>query len=331
MDATSNASVTGNWGPLVTPSQQQNPIFADIRPMVTLLDSAPPQGLPNVTLQPTQGGLVLSQEEKTIADVERLASLCNDSIKGQTMEGNPSKDPNKNPNKISKTRPFGNKGSDFPPSSGATNESRPDSCACLVDLCKVNMDNLKRLLYTLRPILFSKRSLLGTILGNPCEGDSQLFFISEGGSQQQASTRVEGSSICSKMSIEKLDSIVSNLMLNPVPFATHFVVISLLQMSHSKVSDVVRTFLDCSPNPEISLLNVIGCRDFEPGIIETAVTYRRFLGSVVRQLSFCLSKESNVDPKYCHKIGRYSKMKMIDEDERTMESIRFEHNSSVID
>lgn len=276
--------------------------------MMTILDSTPPQGLPSVTIQPVAAGQINGHYERTLADVERLASMDSDAVRGACGGDG------KRPGVIA--RAYETKGNDSTVSAGAS----PAICICpIAELSKINRGNLKKLLSILPTLLHSKASLLGTIFGNPYEGP----LCTPCKASQQGR---DNNSLPYKISIEKLDAVVGSLMLNPVPFASRYLVRTLLQTlstpNASKNSEILRSYFNYTPNPELDLLRMISDHSGSGEAVEVAATYRRFLGSVVRQLSFCLSKDDNVDPKYCHKIGRYAKVKVKNDDERTMESIR---------
>ena len=254
--------------------------------------------------------MTASQNERTFADVERLASMDNYS-KSRPLSAD------KNPNRNIETRKATSSGTSIVPK-----VILDGGCVCLGSGTVVDTENIKRQICALSHLLRSRASVLGTIFGNLYEGESQFCSPREGGSEQQES--VERSSQLSKISIEKLDSIVANLMTNPAPFVTRLFVRTFLQMSPSTstMCEMLRTYTSCMAKPKINLWSAMRHFDVEMGPVEIATTYRRFLGSVVRQLSLCLSKESSFDPRYCYKLGRYGKLKPKTDDERTIESIR---------
>ena len=279
------------------------------------MDSAPPQGLPSATLQPTAADKAISNDARTLAEIEKLASMGNNHAKTQTVF---SADKN-----LTDSLGTGKYESRAVPENSASfaNVNLSSDCECC-NFRRVNSENLKRLFTVVPILLHSKDALFATIFGDLCRGGSDAQGAREGGSQQHPSS--ERGLHPSKMSIEELDAITGNLMLNPVPFATRFFIKTLLQLSTSASTthEILRNYIDCTPNPEVSLSRVLEHRDSVLGAMEIASMYRRFLGSVVRELSLCLSKESNVDQRYCYKIGRYAKLKTRNEDERTIESIR---------
>ena len=237
-------------------------------------------------MQPTQANAGLNQSERTLADVERLASVVN-----------PSKDPSRN-SRVGKSAKAGD--------TSASSEIQNSNCVCAISLTRMNKENIKRQVCLLTHLLYSKSSVLCTIFGNIPKGDSKRD------SQQ------------SKIYIEKLDALVGNLMTNPVPFVVRAFVETLLKLSSSTVDicNILRNYISCTVNPELNLLKLTGQHYVGMSAFEIATAYRGFLGSTVRQLSLCLSRESNVDPRYSYSIGRYAKSKGMTEEEKTLESIR---------
>lgn len=118
------------------------------------------------------------------------------------------------------------------------------------------------------------------------------------------------------LSAEELDIVIANLMPNTIPSVVRTFVNTLLQMfKASKSPDLLLTnycFVDTDLRP-ISL-------DLDSVILEA---YKRFLSSVVRQLSLCLSKDNSVDSGLRHRIGRNAKSKERSESERVLKSVRY--------
>ena len=290
-----------SWGPIVPPSRQFLSTSND-DPTLSIMDSAPPQGLLSISIQPTKADLCAIQNERTLADIERLASIGTYS-KSQPLSAD--KSPVKNIGKTSSSKEFCN-----------------TDCVCVVSTAVFDQENIRRQFFVLLHLLHSQTSVLGSIYGRLYEGEPHVYHSHEGGSERQESA--ERSSQISRICVEKLDLMIGNLLTNPAPFSTRFFVKTLLKMPSStlKMHEVLRNYISCTLNPEVNFFNLTDRFDVEMGTIETAATYRRFLGSVVRQLSLCLSKESSVDPRFCYKIGRFAKVKVKSEDERTIESIR---------
>ena len=120
------------------------------------------------------------------------------------------------------------------------------------------------------------------------------------------------------LSGEELDIVISNLMSNAIPLVVPTFVNTLLQMFRmSKSPDCILAnycFVDTDLRP-IS-------RDLDLIILDT---YKRFLSSVVRQLSLCLSKDNSVDSGLRHRIGQNAKSKEQSQGERILKSIRYEY------
>ena len=304
--------VPANWGPISTPSQQHAATTScdSAAAPEYILDSLPPQDFLGLTLQPTRTDLGLNQSERTLADVERLASVVDSSKNRRPFAF---KDPSRNP-KVGKSAKAGDM--------SASSEIQNSGCVCAISLTRVNKENIRRQVCLLSRLLCSKSSVLFTIFGNLLRGESNLHNPLERELQQQKSTKrgPQQQKIC----IEKLDAIVGNLMTNPVPFVVRAFVKTLLRLSSSTadICEILRNYISSTVNPEFNLLKLIGHHYEGKTAVEIAEAYRGFLGSTVRQLSLCLSRESNVDPRYCYSIGRYAKLKGKTEEERTLESIR---------
>ena len=120
------------------------------------------------------------------------------------------------------------------------------------------------------------------------------------------------------LSAEELDIIISNLMSNAIPSVVRTFVNTLLQMFRMSKSPDCSLANYCFVGTDLGPIS----QDLDFVILET---YKRFLSSVVRQLSLCLSKDNSVDSGLRHRIGQNAKSKEQSEGERILKSVRYEH------
>ena len=176
---------------------------------------------------------------------------------------------------------------------------RSSVCQCADKLKDISAPTLKRFHYTLSMLADNWWSVAASVLG-----------VSFGDLQNSKSTCI--------LSTEKLDAFVASIISNPFPL-------------------VLETFLKCIQREfpvDVSLSEILSAftkplpMSFEqisagyPSDRLVLPVCKRFLSSVVRQLSLSLSKNSAVDGSLRFKIGRHAKRKEENEEERVIKSIR---------
>ena len=255
---------------------------------LSILDEGVPRGVPSVGLKPTSVTHHNSYEGLSLDDFERLALLAADRARDRTSAIG-----------------YESMASPNTATSSVTKQNVVlDKCTCLDQISSMSEQQARTFIWIISVLTSMDGSVLGTIYGSPCEGAVRK---SAGG-----------------MDIEGFDQVISHLMSNPVPCVVRTFVVTLLDLFSTQNINAGFAAKFAQSTQEINSVHVLKREHSLTRDAEIIGTYRRFLSSVVRQLSLFLSKERNSDSRLRHKIGRFAKLMEDNVDERAMKRIRYQ-------